>query len=1056
MLTYVYPYILLRIMNVIERFLQFIVFACFIYNNVVAQSANYKPKTFPLSPEKFGQISVEQGLSQSSVFAISQDIQGFMWFGTQDGLNRYDGYSIKVFKHDPADSNSISDDAIWSLLSDSKGNLWIGTVRGGVDRYAISENKFYHYIHSENDSTSISENYITTLFEDSFGNIWLGSFSRGLNRFNRDTDNFTHFFSEANNPKSLCGNDIKSICEDKSGYLWIATFEGLSKLKINSRPNVKNEPVFIRYKYSPSNHSGLSENNISTVYADDKGTIWIGTLNSGLNRYDEKTNSFKRYKRDAKNPLTLSSNYISSIRQDLKGNLWIASSVSGLMLYNYNSGEFIKYYDDVINTTFVDKSGILWLGTFSNGVKTYDLRKNWFKHFYDDPNKPDDLNGNIVMAILEEKDGVLWVGTWGGGLNCINRNRNKVKSYLFNSKNKSSLSDNRVVTLIETKDGFLWVGTQEGLNRFNKKNGEVLRYKNIPGEINSISFNDVSTLYEDSKNNLWIGGLRGGLDRFSRKTNTFIHYNPDPQNPQAISGIAISKIFEDSKGEIWIATLAGGLHCYDPGTDSFKRYYPLHEFNPAVKTGISLNISSVNSIYEDDAGILWFGTYSGGLNRFDRKQNSFIYYTELDGLSNNLVYGILPDKSGNLWLSTNNGISRFNLKTGKFRNFYVSDGLQANEFNHGSFFLSSTGEMFFGGINGFNAFFPDEIEDNENAPLVYFANFKVFDKTLPLSNPISENQKIELSYSQNFFTFEFVALNYTSPEKNQFAYMLEGFDKDWHQVTALQRYGSYTNLDPGNYLLHVKAANDVGKWNEKAASINIIIKPPYWMTWWFRTAAVIFIFSIFFGLYRIKIKRIIEIEKLRFRIASDLHDEVGASLTSLSIQTQLLNSELDKKRLDQKIGIIEELSRKVIGMMSDVVWSIDSRNDSMQNMIDRMKDFSSQILNDKNIQVEYDITLSNPEKRILLDARHNIYLIFKEAINNIAKHSNAKNVEIRILSELDTFEMSISDDGIGNKAEEHNHGNGMRNMALRAEKIKGKIDFVFGNGLLIKLIVNKL
>jgi ligand-binding sensor domain-containing protein/signal transduction histidine kinase len=1005
-------------------------------------------------------ISLAQGLSQSTINAITQDSRGFIWFGTQDGLNRYDGYSITVFKHNSTDSNSLADNSIWGLLSDSRGDVWVGTMRGGVDRYVVSQNRFVHYAHRVNDSSTISENNIISLFEDSEKSIWLGTLNNGLNRFEQGTGKFTRFLFEGKKPHSLSNNTVWSICEDRRKNLWVATWRGLCRLSLDS--STAGNSRFSDYHHSPSDPTSLSGENIRTLYVDRQGVLWVGTWGAGLNRYDHKTNSFKRYRHNPKDERTISSDLILSLCEDVKGNLWIGTNDAGLNVYDRNNDAFVRYRsapqnpsslnNDQVSALFEDNAGILWIGTGAGGVNVYDWRKNRFAHYRDDLNRPDDMSGSDVWAILEDSRRELWVGTYGNGLNRFDRTRKRVKTYLFNPKVRHSLSSNNVLSLCETSDGDIWVGTEGGgLNRFIKTKETFTRYRHNPADRNSISFDEVTALCEDRNGDLWIGTNGGSVDRLHRKTNTFTHYVADEKNPRALAGTTVMVIYEDTRGSMWIGTLGGGVHRFIPESNSFRRYQP----NAEAASGVNNN--TVLSMYEDSAGILWMGTYGGGLNRFDPADESFTHFTELNGLPNDVVYGILPDRRGNLWLSTNKGISRFDPKTAAFRNYDLRDGLQGNEYNQGSHFASASGELLFGGINGVNAFFPDSIRENEYIPPVYLTNFKVFDTSVPLSTVLTTSNEIELSYAENFFSFEFVALNFTSPEKNRYQYKLEGLDKDWIATTASRRYASYTNLDPGDYVLRVKGSNNDGVWNERGIAVGITITPPYWKTWWFRTLAAFAGAALLFFMYRYRVNKLLEIERIRSSIAVDLHDDIGSTLTEIALYSDVglreVRAKAHEAHMDGKLNKVESLledigttSRGLIDAMNDIVWAVDPKNDSFEFLLLRMKTHAARMFDAKGINYEIDIPEELSHLHLPLGFRRRFYLIFKEAVNNIMRHAHPTKVLLKIRKEgrspafgEASLVMTIVDDGKGFDVARANEGNGMNNMKKRAESLNGNL-----------------
>lgn len=906
-----------------------------------------------------------------------------------------------------------------------------------MDRYILSENKFYHYSHQDDNPKSISDNYITAIFEDSKGTIWLGTRNKGLNRYNPSDNSFTHFLYDEKDPYSLSSNNVWSICEDHSGNLWIATRNGISKLNLNSQQRNSSNLKFKRYNHVSSDAGSLSGNNIRAVSVDHEGYIWAGAWDNGLNRFDEKTGKFTRYKQ-LNDKHKLAAKYIRSIHEDKKGNLWLAAYEEGLMLYNRSTNSFDKYSSDEVETLYEDKSGILWIGTFSEGVQMFDWRMNRFKHYFDDKNNPHDLNGKMVMAIHEDARGELWVGTYGGGLNHYDRYRRKVSKYLSNPNDQNSLSNNKILSICASKDGSLWIGSWEGgVNRFDKRTGKFTRLKHIPGNKNSLSSNDVSVLFEDSKGDLWIGNQFSGVDVYHPVSKTFTHHLPDKNNPRALRGDLVSAIFEDRQGTIWIGTLSGGLFSYTTKTNSFK-----HHHQPNKKYG-TLSNNEVGCIYQDKSGILWIGTYGGGLNRYDPKSETYIYYTDQNGLCNNTVYGILPDMAGNLWLSTNMGLSRFNPNTVKFTNYDVQDGLQGNEFNQGSYFASPSGELFFGGTHGFNSFFPDKIESNTFIPPVYLTSFRVFDKPIKLASSLTTTKEVILNYSQNFFSFEFTALNFTSPEKNQYMYMLEGFDQDWHVIKAQRRYASYINLDPGEYILRVKGSNNDGVWNKEGTSLAIIITPPFWKTWWFTFLMVLLVIGLLYSFYRYRLNKLLAVERTRLRISQDLHDEVSASITGIVYFVNALTStlgEIISPNVKKLLLLINENAVTVQESMSDIIWSINPRNDSWGVLFPKLRRYVSDLSESKGIKYTANIPAQLGHHSLEMEMRHDLWLIFKEMVTNAVKHSCCSHLEVSICENNGAFHMIISDDGVGFNHEVSTDRNGVKNIFARIKAIRGNVN----------------
>lgn len=1034
-----------------KSFITFATFTFLFLCHLNAQTVSLKANPSSL---RLDQIGLQQGLSQSTVYAITQDSQGFMWFGTQDGLNRYDGYSITVFKHDNLDSNSISDNSIWCLLCDHKGELWIGTEKGGLNRYSYSENKFYHYVHKKNDRTTISGNDITSLFEDSKGNLWVGTRNNGLNLLNRREGTFKHFLYDESDSGGTKGKTVWKILEDSTGVLWIATGQGLYMGILNTSTSDSINPHFLKYHSSLSNSKSINSNSIFTLYSNPEGTLWLGTWGGGIGRFDEKTKNISIYRHDLKNPHSISGNIITSICENTNSDseMWIGTYDGGLNLYNSSTGSFDKYSTDAVMSLYEDKSGILWIGTLTGGVKIFDKQKNEFIHYYHDPGNMGSLNGNVISAILEDRSGDLWIGVWGKGLDRLDQNREKITHYSFDPKDNKSIGSNRISAICQSgdnKDGNIWIGTLSGgLNRYDRKIDKFIRYKHKPGNHNCILSNDISALYYDNESNLlWIGYLSGGVSAYNILKNSFIHYLPDEKNPNAIPGSPISVIYKGAKSGLWIGTSREGVCRLIPGTNSFKTYHvhinPNHfskKFNktnrPDFNREISVNNNGINSIYEDPGGTVWIGTNGGGLNRYDPHSNTFTYFTTQQGLPNNVVYGILPDKKGDLWLSTNIGLSRFNPETGKFKNYNVKDGLQGNEFNQGAYYLSSDGEMFFGGMNGLSAFYPEKIKENENKPPIYITTFKVFDKTLPLPDPVPDKYTIRLSDSQNFFSFEFAALNYSVPEENQYAYMLEGFDRNWHFVSARQRYASYTNLDPGKYILHVIGSNNDGIWNKLGTSINIIILPPWWQTIWAYIFFSVFILGTIYFSWKFHVKRISikhqyemskfeanklhEIDEMKSRFFANISHEFRTPLTLIIGPVKQLIDGIKDQKVKDELNIVRKNANRLLRLVNQLldISKLESGNLKLQTVYQNVVPlFKTLVLSFSSYAERKRIILkftANEEEITAYIDKDKIEKIIINILSNAFKFTpEGGRIEVNVITNNDDLEISICDTGIG-------------------------------------------
>jgi ligand-binding sensor domain-containing protein len=819
----------------------------------------------------FEQISIEQGLSQSIVFCVMQDHRGFMWFGTEDGLNKYDGYNFAVLRHDPHDLNSLSYSEIRAIHEDISGIFWIGTFYGGLNKYDPQREQFTHYRYVHDDPHSLSHDNVKAIYEDKSGVLWIGT-EGGLNRFDRVTEQFIRYQHEAGNLNSLSDNVVNAICEDQTGTLWIATNGGLNRL-IPS-PNKNSPPAFIHYRHDPSDPRSLSHDAVTAIFADRNGVLWIGTQ-GGLNKLDLYHNhgasvSFTRYLHDPRNPHSLSHDDIRAIFEDSVGVFWIGTNGGGLNLFDREQGKFVHYQNDPRDPTSVsyneiydvyeDRSGLIWLGTYGGGANKVKARRQQFARYRAEPNNPNSLPHEIVWSIYEDEDGMLWIGTHGGGLTKLDRAKNQYKHFQHIPRDPNSLSNNivRLICPSRTEPGVLWIGTHGGgLNKFDVKKEKFIRYRHDPNDPTSISHNELRSLYEDDTGVLWIGTNGGGLNKMVVTADgsppVFKHYTNDPRDSTSLSNDFVRVIYADpdeAGKTLWIGTQGGGLNQFDRGTETFTRYRA-DPHNPN-----RLNNDYIFCIHEDEAGILWIGTWGGGINRFDRKTGSFATYTTREGLPSNEIYGILEDESGNFWISSNNGLSRFNPQTGMLKNYNVADGLLSNEFNGGSFFKGPSGEMFFGGIHGFNAFYPKNIKDNPHLPPLAITNFFKFNKAAHLERPISQMQELHLSYKDYVFSFEFAALDFAAPMKNQYAYKMEGLDQEWIYTEAQKRFATYTTLAPGRYVFRVKGSNNDGRWNDEGVSLKIVIHPPWWKTWRFRALAALLAIGLVYVWLRRRLKTV--------------------------------------------------------------------------------------------------------------------------------------------------------------------------------------------------------
>ncbi len=767
----------------------------------------------------FRHLTNKDGLSQNTVFAIAQDRQGFMWFGTKVGLNRYDGYSFRTF------NKGLSEGFIRALREDPEGALWIGTYGGGLNRFDPVTETFTHYKNDPDNPASLSDDDIRALIVDRSGSLWVGTRGGGLNRLETD-GSFTRFQSRPNDPEGLSHNDIRAIVEDRSGNLWIGTYGG----GLNRRSPDGSVTQFRQRRGDPTS---LIDNRIRALVEDRNDNLWVGTTD-GLARLDPDRRTFTHFRHDPATPGSLSDNRVRSLFQDSSGDLWVGTR-TGLNLFDPDSETFVDYHrdpDDPLSLSgesaysiFEDSSGGLWIGTYNGGLNRFDPAKESFQVYRHDPETPAvSLSADEVSALHADPSGQLWIGTFGGGLNRLDADREQFRHYRPDRNDSTSLADNRVSSLLTDSSGELWVGMYDsGLSRFDRETEAFTHYRHDPQDANSLSRDYVRALLEDSSGRLWIGTQGGGLNHFDPTSETFTHYRHDPKEPASLGHDSVVVLSEGLAGSLWVGTYGGGLDHFDPGTRTFTH----HRFNPQNPT--SLSHDAISAIHRDRVDNLWVGTYGGGLNRFDRETGTFTRFTEANSPMTNAILGLLEDERGRLWLSTNRGLTRFDPTAGHWTSYDIGDGLQDVEFNPGAFDLSPEGEMFFGGNRGFNAFFPERFTDNAFVPPVVLTSFKVFEQEISGDRASSYAEEIELSFEDNFFSFEFAALSFRRPDKNRYLYTLEGLDEGWIDAGS-KRDARYTKVPPGDYVFRVKGSNNDGVWNEDGASVRITITPPFWQT----------------------------------------------------------------------------------------------------------------------------------------------------------------------------------------------------------------------------------
>ncbi len=792
-----------------------------------------------------------------------------MWFGTSDGLNRWDGYTFKIFTNNINDSNSISNNVIWSLHEDSSGNIWAGTDYG-LNKYDPAAESFTIYLTDKTDSTSISDNSVNTIFQDNARNLWIGT-EYGLNLYNRESDNFSrYFFTGQFDSVSFWWNNntIRAINETEDGKLLLGTTNDFLVFDPQTGKTTSIPYAIPGRKRWPS---------VAAIYKDRWGKLWIGIADDGVIEYNPQTGKSRLYKTDPNDPYSYSSIFSNTFCEDKNGRLWIGTGDQGISIFDRTSRRFIHYKPEnkdesgfkgpYVWSIYEDKQDNIWIGTKDSGINLFKKWNKPFRHYIHDPQNPNSLGQEEVTNFLEDTDGILWITHFLGGISLFNQNTGNFTHITHDPQNPASMSRGGLYGICEDSYGYIWLAITPYLDRLDKKTGLFKHYRYDSSNPKSHAYTFTLCCYEDRQRTMWFGTNNAGLEQLNRADETFDRFCYDAADSNSISDNCIFLLYQDNRDHFWIGTWDGLCQLvYDTtGREKFIRYQP-DPANPESITG-----KEIYAIYQDRAGRLWIGT-EAGLNLFDLEKQSFKAITEKDGLPSNIIYGILEDdqglfegKSGNLWLRTLRGIVKFNPETGKLRVYDEGDGLRyckSIQQGYAAFYKGKNGEMYSGGANSVTVFHPDSLKENPDAPKIVITDFKINYEPVKIGNlsalhkSIILTDVITLPYHQNIISFEFAALDFTATAKNQYAYKLEGVNPDWVFTDASRRFATYTNLDPGDYVFCAKASNNDGVWNEAGASIRIIITPPWWKTNWAYGLYILLLITLIYGTWQIQLNRL--------------------------------------------------------------------------------------------------------------------------------------------------------------------------------------------------------
>ena len=845
---------------------------------------------------RFKRLTTDQGLSDSTVEAVLQDHRGFMWFGSAAGLSRYDGYEFKVYVPDEADPGSMEGSYVWTLFEDRDGVLWIGTSHG-LSRYVRETDSFVTYRGHTGGEHAISSDFVQDIVEDAAGNLWVAT-GAGLNRLDRATGRFERYQHDPADAASLSDDTVQALCADRQGRLWVGTAGGLNLLEAGSRH-------FMRYRHDPRDRHSLSHDSVRDILQDRQGRIWLAT-DGGLDLLDPvRPGRITRWAGPGAS--RIATGIVWALLEDARGALWLGTDRGGLAYIDEAAGELVHYLHDpsdaaslsgnAVYSLYEDRVGDLWIGNYAGGVNFVDRASTAFEFHTSIPGRPGTLNHNSVLSFLEDAGGRIWVGT-EDGLARFDRAAGRFVQYRHDPGRPDSLSAPPVTALHQDRDGVFWVGTYHGgLNRFEPATGRFARVSLGPIEVANPLSTQVWSIADDRHGRLWVGTAGGliGLDRATGATET---YQASDDEPSSLAHNIVWALHEDRAGRLWVGTHQG-LSRYDREAAAFVnlRHEPANSH--------SLSHDQIATFYEDGQGRLWIGTHGGGLNLFDPQRGDFRALGVGDGLPSAVVLSITEDQAGNLWLGTNRGLSRFEPAAGRFVNFDHNDGLQSRQFNRGAALTSRDGLVLLGGIRGFNLFAPRDVAINDVTPPVVITDFQIFNRSVPigergpLSRQIGETDLIEVRHDQSVLTFEFAALNFRNPARNQYAYRLEGFDPDWVSAGA-QRSVTYTNLDPGAYTFRVKASNNSGVWNETGATVRMVVTPPVWATWWFRLLALLVLSTLVLAIHRMRVRTFrahnlaLEAEIAERRRAETERERLIGEMEATGLALERQNTELER------------------------------------------------------------------------------------------------------------------------------------------------------------------
>jgi ligand-binding sensor domain-containing protein len=980
-------------------------------------------------PLQFQHLSNEQGLSNNRVWAITQDKYGFIWIATAEGLNRFDGYKVDVYRNEPGNKKSLPGNLVNCLFTDSNGTVWIGTVNG-LAYYDDRTNSFQSFSKGK-DENSLPDNHISVIKENA-GILWIGT-HKGLCSFDRMNKRFKRFIHD-DHSNSISHNHIRDIEFAPDGAMWITTGKGLNRLDLSTMR-------FTSFFNVPKDSTTLSGNILTKMAMDKDGNIWTSVNETViLECFSTRTYLVKHFTNFTEKESHIIANTLRDIFIDRNGRLWVGTP-SGLYLFLYGKNIFYQYNADILDPNklqsngvdafFQDNSNMIWLGT-ATGVERFNPDEAKFILYRPKPITTLPLANNPVHAIAEDPSNRLWIGT-GNGIFILDRKTGVETNYQWNQKDPRSLSNGIVLSVCRDKRGNMWAGTTKGLNLFDPVNKAFRRFYPRKDSARGIAF--IFSIVSCKNGDLLIGGT-GGLSVYDFENDSL----------RQLSNDAVSFIFEDDREILWIGTggggaaAANGLIKYDRSTGKQER------FTNIIDDTSSLASNTVNSIAQDQKGVIWIGT-AGGLCRFNEITRKFTTFSEKNELPNVVVSQLVVDDKDRIWMSTNRGISMLNKLRTKFTNYDPADGLQGWQFSKGAALKTHDGYLCYGGTNGFNIFHPDSISKNKFIPPVVLKRIVIFDKPLDIDTSYLDLKSLELSYKQNFFSFEFAALNYDHPEKNKYAYQLMGFDKKRVEL-GTDRVINYTNVPPDDYTLKVWASNNDGVWNKTGFEMKLIIIPPFWATWWFKTIVVLVFIGAVFLFFKLRENRIKKEQTRQTAINKQI-----AEIRMIALRGQMnphfifnsLNSiqhfitTRDKEEALNYLSKFSRLIRKILENSRENTVSISNELQLLELYIQlEQLRFSNKF--DYHIEIDEKIDTENTEIPPLLIQPY----IENAIIHGLINKNDKGDLWLSLERNNGLLVCKIEDNGIGRaKAQEIEQGKVSRHKSLGIKVTEERISGLF-------------